>query len=260
MNDITILIIMTAAVCMGGSAIGAAIPLFIKRNAEKTLGAFLGFASGLTIAIACFDLIPECAEGFEGSLGVLGVILCVLVGYALIRLVDLLLHGKKENEDENCCHCHCHEDEGSSQKLFWAGLTMALAIALHNFPVGMVIGSAFAFSRADALTLAVAVALHNIPEGMAISAPLISGGTKKYSAVVITALTGIATVLGAIVGFSIGSIAPAVLSVMLGLAAGAMLYVSTAELLPNAISACHPKLASLTAFIGILVGMAIIFA
>ena len=108
--------------------------------------------------------------------------------------------------------------------------------------------------------LALAIALHNIPEGMAISVPLISGGAKKRNAILITALTGVATVIGAILGFSIGSLAPVVLSVALGLAAGAMLYVSSAELLPEAISACHPKLASLTAFLGILVGMAIIFA
>ncbi len=259
MNDILILTLMTALVCMGGSAVGAAITCFIKKDAEKTLGAFIGFAAGLTISIVCFDLIPECVEGFEGSLGILGALLCVVLGYALIRLVDHLMHGRDEEADENCCHCHCHADE-SPKKLFMAGLTMAFAIALHNIPVGMIIGSTFASSKGSAVMLALAIALHNIPEGMAIAVPLISGGAKKRNAIIITALTGIATVIGAVIGFSIGSIAPIVLAVTLGLAAGAMLYVSTAELLPEAISACHPKLASFTAFIGVLVGMAIIFA
>ena len=258
MNDILILILMTALICMGGSAVGAAVTCFIKKDSERTLGAFLGFAAGLTLSIVCFDLIPECVESFEGYLGIFGAVGCVAIGYALIRIVDHLMHGREEEADENCCHCHCHADE-SPKKLFMAGLTMAFAIALHNIPVGMIIGSTFASSKSSALMLALAIALHNIPEGMAIAVPLISGGAKKRNAIIITALTGTATVAGAVLGFSIGSLAPAVLAVALGLAAGAMLYVSTAELLPEAISACHPKLASLTAFVGILVGMAIIF-
>ena len=259
MKDIIILIVMTAVICMGGAAIGAVITSFIKRDAEKTLGAFLGFAAGLTLSIVCFDLIPECIEGFESSIGIFGVILCVCLGYGAIRLIDHLMHGKEENEDENCCHCHCHEEE-SGKKLFTAGMTMAFAISLHNLPVGMIIGSTFASSKSSALLLALAIALHNVPEGMAISVPLISGGAKKRNAILITSLTGVATVIGAILGFSIGSIAPIILAIALGLAAGTMLYVSTAELLPEAISTCHPKLASLTAVVGILVALVIIFA
>lgn len=251
---------MTAAICMSGSALGGAITSFIKRDSEKPLGAVLGFAAGLTLSIVCFDLIPECIEGFEGTLGVIGVALSVCAGYVVIRVIDRLMHGGEDESDENCCHCHCHDDGDSPKKLFVAGITMALAIALHNIPVGMIIGSTYASSKGGAYLFAIAIALHNIPEGMAIAAPLISGGAKRRNAILITALTGIATVIGAIVGFSIGAISPALLSITLGLAAGAMLYVSTAELLPESISACHPKLASLTVLVGILVGMVIIFA
>ena len=95
MKDILILITMTAIICMGGSAVGAAIPLFVKRNAEKTLGGFLAFASGLTLAIVCLDLIPESIEGFDSSLGAPWAVIFVVVGFATIRLIDLLLHGKK---------------------------------------------------------------------------------------------------------------------------------------------------------------------
>ena len=259
MNDILILVTMTAIICMGGSAVGAAIPLFIKRNTERTLGSFLAFASGLTLAIVCLDLIPESIEGFDSSLGAPWAVIFVVVGFAIIRLIDLLLHGKRSDEEENCCHCHCHGDEKKSKKLFVAGLTMAFAISLHNIPVGIIIGSAYASSKAGALVFAIVIALHNVPEGMAISAPLISGGAKKPSAIIITALTGIATVGGAVIGFSIGSIAPFALSVVLSLAAGAMLSVATGELLPEAISACHPKLASVLITAGILAGMLIIF-
>ena len=49
------------------------------------------------------------------------------------------------------------------------------------------------FKRTTKLILA--VTLHNIPEGMAVSVPLISGGMTKWKAVLITAATGIPTIL-----------------------------------------------------------------
>lgn len=262
MDNIIRLVVMTSVICMGGSAAGAAITAFIKKDAERTLGVFLGFAGGLTLGIVGFDLIPEAIENSEGGLGIWQVVLCVILGYALIWLINSLMGGRPEGEDENCCHCHCHTEEDTSnlKKLFVAGLTMAFAIALHNIPVGMIIGSTFASSQSSALLLSLVIALHNIPEGMAIAVPMITGGAKKRNAIIITAATGVFTVIGALVGFLIGSINPIILSVVLGLAAGAMLYVSTCELLPEAISSAHPRPASLAALTGIVLAMVIIFA
>ena len=44
------------------------------------------------------------------------------------------------------------------------------------------------------------IGLHNIPEGMAVSVPLISGGMGKGKAVLMTALSGVPTIIGALLG------------------------------------------------------------
>jgi ZIP family zinc transporter len=110
-----------------------------------------------------------------------------------------------------------------------------------------------------ALVLAVLIGLHNIPEGMAVSVPLISGGMPKWRAVVLTACSGIPTVLGALLGYMLGEIGPMGLTMSLGFASGAMLYVVFGEILPQSILMYHSKLPAFSAIAGILVGLLIIF-
>jgi ZIP family zinc transporter len=110
-----------------------------------------------------------------------------------------------------------------------------------------------------ALVLAIIIGLHNIPEGMAVSVPLITGGMKKTKAVLVTAASGIPTVLGAILGYLLGEIGAVGLAMSLGFASGAMLYVVFGEILPQSILMYHSKLPAFSAIIGILVGILIIF-
>ena len=104
-----------------------------------------------------------------------------------------------------------------------------------------------------------AVTLHNIPEGMAVSVPLISGGMARWKAVLITAATGIPTILGALLGYLLGEIGPMGLTLSLGFASGAMLYVVFGEILPQSILMYHSKLPAFSTIAGILVGLLIIF-
>ena len=94
---------------------------------------------------------------------------------------------------------------------------------------------------------------------MAVSVPLISGVMKKGKAVLITALSGVPTMLGALLGYVIGDIGIMGLALSLGFASGAMLYVVFGEILPQAILMCHSKIPAFSAIIGMLVGLFIIF-
>jgi ZIP family zinc transporter len=127
----------------------------------------------------------------------------------------------------------------------------------------MTIGASYASNDgvmgSAAVVLAVLIGLHNIPEGMAVSVPLISGGMHKGKAVLITAATGIPTMLGALLGFWLGEIGPVGLAFSLGFASGAMLYVVFGEILPQAILMYHSKLPAFSAIAGLLVGLFIIY-
>lgn len=278
MDVIETLILTTAIAGVGGTGLGGLIGALLQKDSNRTVSLLLSFAGGVMLAVVCFDLA---VEAIETNVGVMTVVGAIALGVAIIYLLNYLIDKKTNPEvphiDENhpataddldeLIHSNHYEQHhaqnDSAYALFLAGVVMACAIALHNVPEGMTIGASYASNNgvmgSAALVLAVLIGLHNIPEGMAVSVPLISGGMSKPKAVLLTALSGLPTVIGALLGFVLGEIGPFGLALSLGFASGAMLYVVFGEILPQAILMYHSKLPAFAAIIGILAGMVIIF-
>lgn len=81
--------------------------------------------------------------------------------------------------------------------------------------------------------MAIAIALHDIPEGISISLPLKTGGFSKHKSILLTALSGITTGIGAFFGAIIGNISQNLIGISLAFAAGAMLYIISCEIIPE---------------------------
>ena len=56
-----------------GTTLGGLIGIFSKRNSNKFLSFILAFASGLMLAVVCFDLIPESMEISSIYMTILGI-------------------------------------------------------------------------------------------------------------------------------------------------------------------------------------------
>lgn len=254
MSILPYLLTTTIATGVGGTGIGGLLGILLGKKSAKTVSGLLSFAAGVMLAVVCLDLVPSAMEQSRISLVLPGT----AFGFLLVFLLnDLTLRS----------HIIANGNENVSQRrLFIGGVVTAVAIALHNFPEGMVIGASFVHFGEDyrftisEIAIAAVIGLHNIPEGMAMSVPLVSGGMKKYLAAVITALTGLPTVLGALAGFCLGSLSPLWLSLSLSIASGAMLYVVFGELLPEAYSFDSSVVSVFCAFAGILVGIFMVFA
>ena len=95
------------------------------------------------------------------------------------------------------------------------------------------------------MILAIVIGLHNIPEGMSVSVPLIAGGMSKAKAVLLTAVTGAPTIIGALIGYSLGALGPISLALSLSFASGAMLYVVVEELIPESQAEPHSNIPTL---------------
>ena len=278
MGVIETLLLTTFIAGVVGTGLGGLIGAVLQKNSNRTVSLLLSFAGGVMLSVVCFDLVTE---AIETNVGVLVVIGAVALGVAVIYLLNYLIDRKTNPEvphiDENhpktaddldelihSDHLEQHYARKESKLgLFVAGVVMASAIALHNVPEGMTIGASYASNDgvmgSAALVLAVLIGLHNIPEGMAVSVPLISGGMKKVKAVLITAASGIPTILGSLLGYMLGEIGPVGLAMSLGFAGGAMLYVVFGEILPQSILMYHSKLPAFSVIVGMLVGLLIIF-
>ena len=278
MGVIATLLLTTALAGVAGTGLGGLVGAMLQKDSNRTVSLLLSFAGGVMLSVVCFDLVTEAIETNAGIFTVIGAIAFgVAVTYLLNYLIDRKTnpevphidanHPKTADDLDELIHSdhwnHHKANHDNKLSLFVAGIVMAGAIALHNVPEGMTIGASYASNDgvmgSAALILAVLIGLHNIPEGMAVSVPLISGGMTKWKAVLITAATGIPTILGALLGYLLGELGALGLCLSLGFASGAMLYVVFGEILPQSILMYHSKLPAFSAITGILVGLLIIF-
>lgn len=272
---------VTAIAGVGGTGLGGLAGAFIKRDSQRIVSFLLSAAGGVMLGIVCFDLLT-------GALGTgdtcthantLVVIMSVIIGFGLVFLLNNIIdrrtdkevshfdsdHPKTADDLGELVHTkHLDEHRKNNSGLFVAGIVMACAIALHNLPEGIVIGASYANNPTNLLSgsgfiMAIVLGLHNIPEGMAVSVPLISGGDKKLHAVLITALTGSPTIIGAVIGYVVGNISPLALSISLGFASGAMLYVVFGEMLPEAFLIWRSKLPAFGVLLGLAISLLIVF-
>lgn len=285
MNTFLWITIITFISGVVGTGLGGITGAVLNKDSNKVVSLLLSFAGGVMLAVVAFDLIPEAfmPAGAEEEFGVWIVVFGVLAGYGIVyalnawidkRTKPQVLHTSKDHPlthddlDEliHADHLKAHKNSTvvDNFELFVAGIVMACTIALHNMPEGMVIGASYAVDSAISITssgflIALVIGLHNIPEGMAVVVPLIAGGMNKGKAIVITALSGLPTIIGALVGYSLGLISPIMLSLALSFAGGAMLYVVFGELVPEAILMWKSKLPAFFMLIGVLVGLVLVY-
>lgn len=248
------MITITLAAGVGGTGVGGFLGILFNKKSAKTVSGLLSFAAGVMLAVVCLDLVPDAIENSRTTLVLTGT----AFGFLLVFLLnDLTFRFHIIEKDEA---------DISERRLFIGGIVTAVALALHNFPEGMVIGASFIRYGADyrftlsQTAVAAVIGLHNIPEGMAMAVPLASGGMRKSAAAAITSLAGAPTVLGALAGYFLGTLSPLWLSLSLSLASGAMLYVVFGELLPEAYSLNSSPLPVFCALGGILTGIFMVLA
>lgn len=222
-----------------GTGIGGLAAFMITRITNRALGFILEFSAGLMMAVVCFELIPEAFELGGTACTLAGVI----TGVASVMLIENFIKNSQSLS------------RGSNRGLLQAGILMALAIALHNFPEGFAVGSGFEASASIGLTITAVIIIHDIPEGIAIAVPLRAGGFSRLKSFAYTILSGVPMGFGAFLGAALGGISQDLIAACLGFAGGAMLYIVCAELVPESKRLYLGRLPSIGNVIGIICGI-----
>ena len=225
-----------------GTTIGGIIGVKFKNPSKKFLSFILSFASGLMLAIVCFDLLPEAFN----LTNLPTVFLGILLGIIMMIICDLLVDKKFNNSNKF---------KQNKNDLLKTGIIVSIGLALHNFPEGLAIGSGFGASIKLGLSLAIAICLHDIPEGISMAVPMKNGGIKKGKVIFYVVLSGITTGIGAFFGAIIGEISQSVIAMCLALAAGAMIYIVSGELTPEANSLYKGRMSAIGSILGLLIGI-----
>lgn len=223
------------------TAIGGVPVLFSKVYSRKVLDTMLGFSAGVMLAATAFSLlVPAIRTG-----GVWKTSIGVVMGSIFVELVDRYIP-----------HEHFfrgHEGPPSHLKKIFL---LMIAITIHNFPEGMAVGVGFGSGNFGmATSLAIAIGIQNIPEGSAVAMPLLKMGFSKQKAFLFALLSGLVEPVGGLIGAGIVSFTSRLLPYMMGLAAGAMIYVISDEMIPESHSEGNEKNATFGVISGFLVMM-----
>jgi len=126
--------------------------------------------------------------------------------------------------------------EPSQYKLKNMGFAMALAIAIHNFPEGLVTFAAYQTDPGVGIALAVGIGIHNIPEGLCVAMPIYYATGRRWYAFMWGVLSGLSEPIGAVIGWAVfnSSFGGNTYGIMFGIVSGMMTMISVDELIPTA--------------------------
>ncbi len=241
-----------------GTSAGAACVFFLKNQISPNLQRiFTGFAAGVMVAASVWSLLIPAMNMCEemGKMGFLPALIGFLAGIFLLLLTDSFLPH---------LHVGSNKPEGAKSSLGKTAMLM-LAVTIHNLPEGAACGAIFAgvlsgegtVTMAGAITLAVGIAIQNFPEGAIISLPLRSEGNSRLKSFVLGVLSGAVEPLGAVITIALASVVTPILPYMLAFAAGAMIYVVVEELIPESSEGEHSNLGTIAFAVGFALMMAL---
>ncbi len=221
-------VLLSAAGLFVATLLGSVLGFAVKHLPHRCNDTLLGYCAGVMLAASTLGLIvPAFATG--GAVGFWGKALVaagVMGGALFLNVLDLVtphLHRLTGLDPES------HRNNRRLDRI----LLFVMAIALHKFPEGMAAGVSVHSDAGAAWTVSFGIALQNVPEGMVVIAPLLLAGVSRTRTLLLSVAIALLEVAGVAAGYALGGLSGTLLPVMLGFAGGAMLYVTSDEMIPE---------------------------
>jgi ZIP family zinc transporter len=231
------------------TALGAVMAVVLRDISSRTQDIMLGFAAGMMLAASSFSLILpgiDAAQIICGNQLLAALVVVIGLGLGVLLMIGLDRFVPHEHELSG--------RRGPEAKRINRVWLFVLAITLHNLPEGMAIGVSFANGDFKVgLPLTTAIAIQDIPEGLAIAMALRVTGISTLRAALIAVGSGLMEPLGAVIGLGMSSGVAVAYPISLGLAAGAMIFVVSHEVIPETHRNGHETPATL----GLMMGFAV---
>ncbi len=211
-----------------GTALGALPVLAFRRVSVRAQDVLQSVAAGIMLAATAFSLVMPGMVAARAQTGAqLAAALVVTGGILLGAAAVHLVH-------RHAPHLHFQGGpEGPPSRRLTQVWLFVVAITLHNFPEGMAVGVGFGGGIPSGTTLGVAIFLQNLPEGFLVALGLYAAGYRRARAVLVSCATGLVETVGGLFGAAAVAAAAAALPWAMGIAAGAMLFVISHEIVPE---------------------------
>jgi ZIP family zinc transporter len=223
------------------TGVGGVMIALLPRITRRVYDTLLGFSAGVMLAAGSITLLWPALAARNG---IVAVTAGLLTGALLVYLLELAVP-----------HLEPHFAPQLTGRNKQLGLLMAAALTLHHVPEGLAIGVAFGSqTKGLGAIVAIAIALQNIPEGLAVAMPLRAAGFSRGKAIAWASLSGLTEPLAAAVGVWFTGKLDGMMPFGLALAAGAMIFVASDQLIPES----HAKSESKSPSLGLISGFVLL--
>jgi zinc and cadmium transporter len=216
-----------SAASLGGGLLSLALASLIAFSARATwIPALISFAIGALLGAVFLDILPHAFAMAERAQSVAATILAGILAFFVLEKLVLWRHCHVED-------CEAHDGHAAPDDHGRSGLMITIGGGFHNFVDGILISAAFLESTQLGIVTAAAIVAHEIPQEIGDFVILLHSGYGKAAALTMNALSGLAMLVGALVGYlALREVQPWIHTV-LALAAASMIYVAVADLIPG---------------------------
>lgn len=216
------------AACLAGALLSLALAAAVAFRAQpRWIPTLVSYAVGTLLGAVFLDILPHLFEETRRPERIAAFILGGILAFFLLEKVLLWRHHHHTDDAEREEHARHGHDLGRS------GYMIVVGDAFHNFTDGVIIASAFLADLRLGVVTAIAIVAHEIPQEIGDFIVLLHSGFSRARALALNALSGLATLAGALLGYFALSSVGAWLPEILALAAASMIYVAVADLIPG---------------------------
>jgi zinc and cadmium transporter len=188
----------------------------------------VSLSTGVLLGTALLHVLPEAFESHASPHALFLTLLGGILFFFLLEKAELYRHGHHHEHDH-----HDHHHGFDAEQAGRGGWSVLVGDSIHNFCDGVLIAAAFLVDPEVGLFTALAIIAHEIPQEVGDYIVLINAGFSKAKALLFNALSGLAAVLGGVLGYFLLGPWQELLLYLMVVAASSFVYVAVADLIPQ---------------------------
>ncbi len=226
---------MTLAYILLATTVGGALSVLVAASLtvgvlHRVVKQLVSLSVGVLLGTALINVLPEAFERGEDPKSLFMTLLLGLLGFFLLEKAALYRHGHHHEGDDPHHHHHHGFDQEQAGR---GGASVLVGDSIHNFCDGLIIAAAFLADTKLGVVTALAIVAHEVPQEVGDYIVLLNAGFSRTRALVYNALSGLAGVVGGLVGYWLVAPMEGLFAYLLVVAASSFIYVAVADLLPQ---------------------------
>ncbi len=207
--------------------VAASLTLALLGRIVKHL---VSLSVGVLLGTALLHVLPEAFESKVEPHRLFATLLGGLLFFFLLEKAELYRHGHHHEGDDP--HHH-HHDGFDAEQAGRGGWSVLVGDSIHNFCDGIIIAAAFLADFQLGVVTSLAIIAHEIPQEVGDFIVLLNAGFSRAKALLYNALSGLASVVGGVLGYFVVGPWEALFPYLLVAASSSFVYVAVADLLPQ---------------------------